>query len=178
MDFPEKADLERDVQRACEVRGVYAYWLDFACTGKLQDEKNQDLYRIADVFRSAKETLIMIPDTSGDGWKSWGGRVWTYPEALLSGSYICKEGPKFVRTIKLSEIHNLAYADSEVEHRLAALYGSGGRDFGRFRERIEDLCVAIWTRNSGPGDSPSMVFSSSSLTALPGERVYALMGFM
>lgn len=81
-DFPYKAKLKADVETICDNRKLDAYWLDFACTGETQEEKDIDLYRIADVFREAKETVIMIPDENG--WKSWGDRVWTYPEALLS----------------------------------------------------------------------------------------------
>ena len=184
-DFPNKRSLESSVRVICEILGLNAYWLDFACTGVTQQEKNEDLYRIADVFRNAKETIIMIPDnsTTSQGWKSWGERVWTYPEALLSQNLQCKEGKKRLRTLGLREVANLAYGGSEDEQRLVALYGTGGKDFSRYRDRIRDLCVAIWSRSSGPSGprtSSDIVgdIATSHLTALPGERVYALMGFL
>ena len=45
-DFVDKNKLEADVRSICEIRGLRAYWLDFACTGLTQDEKNADLYKI------------------------------------------------------------------------------------------------------------------------------------
>ena len=61
-DFPDKDQLESAVRSACESRNLDAYWLDYACSGTAQDEMNMHFYRIADVFRGAKETLIIIPD--------------------------------------------------------------------------------------------------------------------
>lgn len=182
-DFQAKGVLENEVQRICDARELNGYWLDFACTGKTQEEKDIDLYRIADVFRYAKETVIMIPNND-DGWKSWGDRVWTYPEALLSKELLCKEGKKRVRRTTLREVANHAYEkDKDEEDRLVAIYDTVGKDFIRFRDRVRDLCMAIWSRSSGPTTStitPATAPSDGPVApkALPGERVYALMGFL
>lgn len=60
----------------------------------------------------------MIPDLNGNGWKSRGGRVWIYPEALLSGKHLCKEGSRKVREIKLAGIDNISYDEGEGEQKL------------------------------------------------------------
>ena len=150
-DFPDKKDLEQTVRNACLERNLTAYWLDFACTGETNEEKSEDLYRIADVFRGAKETLIMISETATeDGWRSWGNRVWTYPEALLSKKLIFKKGDAGIEEVTLRQVGNLAFGDSEIENRLIHYYETCGKDFSRFADRFEDLCLAIWSRDSGP----------------------------
>ncbi|KAF9241097.1 hypothetical protein BU15DRAFT_61062 [Melanogaster broomeanus] len=56
--------------------------------------KNLDLYRMSDVYRGAAFTLITLPksDDSTKVWRSWGERVWTLPEALLSPNLRYKVG--------------------------------------------------------------------------------------
>ena len=89
-DFKDQDELLRTVREACHALKLRAYWLDFECTGESQKEKNRDLYRIGDVFLRAAKTLILIKgdndNPQSEGWLSWGGRVWTFPEALLSKS--------------------------------------------------------------------------------------------
>ena len=53
-DFPDKDKLTELVHSICEARQMNAYWLDFACIGMTQTEKNEDLYRIADVKYRAR----------------------------------------------------------------------------------------------------------------------------
>lgn len=183
-DFPNKQDLEKTVQSACEVLQINAYWLDFACTGRTVEEKNADLYRIADVFRGAKKTLIMIKgddnSVQSEGWLSWGDRVWTLPEALLSLTLLCKIDSRRIEEVNLRRVANLSYRYSGEEMLLVD--GYGGKDPLPLTEKVGLLCRALWKRSSGP-DMKTLAGNTSAkqnsqFTAYPGERVYALMGFM
>lgn len=191
------SDLARS---ACVELNVPAYWLDFECTGESQVEKNADLYRLADVFRGASKTVILIrdrhlvPSDSPEishrsqqkrnaaekiGWESWGGRVWTFPEALLSSQLAYKFGSEGIQSISLRQIGAIAFPPGQEEMRL--IDGFSGKDP---LERIEKLTLlknAIWRRSSGSSPaskSPKInTGTGSQFTAYPAEKVYALMGF-
>lgn len=182
-DFPVdvRSQLELDVQAVCQQYDLPAYWLDYACTGSTQEEKNRDLYRIADVFRGATKTLIMIKGSDdkphSPGWISWGDRLWTLPEALLSGysgdKLVYRVGRRKVKPITLREIANHAYRDGDREMTLMNVY-SGEPVIGS-DAMFEVLVKTIWGRSSGSekGEHKVGVF-----TAYEAEKVYALMGFM
>ncbi|KAG6329662.1 hypothetical protein ID866_9426, partial [Astraeus odoratus] len=168
--------------------GMDAYWLDFECLGKEQEEKNLDLYRMADVYRGAVFTVIALrksEDPHGlDSWRSWGGRLWTFPEALLSHELRYKLGPDGPLTpITLHELANKAYEQYSDEAAIIDSYG--GRDSLDRLERITLLKDALWRRGSAalpqkpvgsPGkEDPGHVGLSGY--AYPAEKVYALMGF-
>ena len=181
-DFPNRDKLEESIRIVCHASGIPAYWLDYACTGATQKEKNRDLYRIADVFRGAKKTLIMVKGDEdrplANGWQSWGNRIWTLPEALLSQELIYKVGTRFIKGITLRRVANMAYKDRYEEMML--IEGYSGKDPLSLVERIELLRKAIWKRSSGVDKKVSVPGTSSSggvFTSYPGERVYALMGF-
>ena len=95
--------------------GMQAYWLDLECLGKSTEEINTDVYRMADIYRGVNFTLITISKSNTDehsvqSWRSWGGRVWTLPEALLSRELryrIGIDGP--VLPVTLHELANKAY---------------------------------------------------------------------
>jgi len=203
----EVGRLKREVSQlarlACVELGFQAYWLDFECTGASQAEKNVDLYRIADVFRGAAKTVVLIRDrhvplssttsksldcTREDrdaeelfGWKSWGDRVWTFPEALLSGELVYKFGYETTRPISLRQIGNIAYPLDPEE--MAIINGFTEKDPLQRIERLTLLKNAIWRRSSGPSRpsqptmQPTNTGTGSQFTAYPAERVYALMGF-
>lgn len=181
-DFPDKKALRKMVQNICFRKSVEAYWIDFACTGETPEEKNVDLYRIADVFRNAKFTLIVIKSEDDKpmsvGWKSWGERIWTFPEALLSSSFLLQAGLTRIslKEMSLNQVANHAYGDDDSERKLIDLYAHMGKDFSEIPDRLEMLCEAIWKRHSGPDTAVNQ--PPSTLTAYPGEKVYALMGFL
>jgi hypothetical protein len=189
------------VQAACIEQGLRAYWLDFQCIGDLegkvimdnlkdadkrkeQAKMNEDLYRIADVYRGAAKTLIVIGHHPSEGqteknpWVRWGDRLWTLPEALLSRELLCKAGDDAVRPITLRQVANLAYkADPE---EMALVEGFSGKDTLHRVERLSMLKNALWRRSSSahPRQAPvSPLPPTSQFTAYPAERVYALMGF-
>ena len=183
-DFPSRPDLERDIQITCQIQQLKAYWLDYACTGETQEEKNVDLYRIADVYRGAKITLVMVKGNDdrplSDGWMRYGDRIWTLPEALLSPSLIYKVGTRFFKPINLRRLANVAYRDRVEEMMLVD--GFSGKESMPLTEKIELLRKAIWKRSSGPDKKVTVQGASNNtggaFTAFRGERVYALMGFM
>lgn len=178
-DFPDRENLEVLVQNVCLQCEIYAYWLDFACTGKSQEEKDKDLYRIADVFRWAEMTMIVIKGTLlrlSAGWLSWGGRRWTCPEALLSKKFICVGEDQQPVVMDLRMVANHAYPSNDDEDMLITVYSTSGKDFIETYDRVEKLCKAIRSRYSGPDASTRR--TEGEFTAYRAEWVYAMMGFL
>ena len=176
--------------------GLQAYWLDLECLGKSTEETNIDVYRMADIYRGANFTLITIGKSDTDehsiqSWKSWGGRVWTLPEALLSRELryrIGIDGP--VLPITLHELANKAYEHYSEETAVINAYS--GKDPLERLERLTLLKSAIWRRGSAalppvlaPPKDPLEKYVLSvqpqrtgmENPSYPAERVYALMGF-
>lgn len=176
-DFPDKLKLEEIIRDICHFLTLKAYWLDYACTGDTQAEKNRDLYRIADVFRGASKTLVLISGDDdrplSDGWRRWGDRIWTLPEALLSQELIYKVGSRPLKKTSLRMLANLAYKDRQEE--MIIIDGYSGKEPLSLKERLTLLRRAIWKRSSGPDKK---VATGGMFAAYPAERVYALMGLM
>jgi hypothetical protein len=189
-DFGDTDYLRTTVRSTCNQLGFKAYWMDSECLGESDAEKNVDLYRMSDVYRGAKQTLIMIqPQPAKDpddkdtperrGWKSWGGRVWTLPEALLSRNLLCKVGNNDVQEISLRQIGNHAYEVNEEE--MAIIDGLSGKDVLHRLERLTMLKNALWRRatsghaaNVDPDAPKTLDHPAFRFRA---EKVYALMGF-
>lgn len=53
---------------------------------KTGPELSEDVHRICDVFREARQVFVVLPDLGLKTKQQWGSRVWTLTEALLSGS--------------------------------------------------------------------------------------------
>lgn len=174
--------------------GMDAYWLDLECLGETAEEKNIDLYRMADIYRGGSFTLIVLRESedefSLESWRSWGGRVWTMPEAILSRQLRYKigfNGP--VVPLTLSELANRAYDSYDEETAIINAYS--GRDPLERLERLSLLKAAIWRRGSAAlpqnkerentvfydKDVPPPLIVQQHGYAYPAERVYALMGF-
>ena len=174
--------------------GMQAYWLDLECLGKSTEETNIDVYRMADIYCGANFTLITIGKSDDEhsiqSWKSWGGHVWTFPEALLSRELCYRigiDGP--ILPITLHELANKAYEHHSEEAAIIHAYSSSKDPLERL-EHLTLLKSMIWRRGSAalPPVAPpkdvekSMLSSQSQPTAMespsyPAERVYALMGF-
>ncbi|KAH7885199.1 hypothetical protein F5I97DRAFT_1956269 [Phlebopus sp. FC_14] len=172
--------------------GYNAYWLDLKCLGDEPAEKNLDLYRMADIYRGAAFTLITLKKSDSthsiESWKSWGGRVWTLPEALLSSHLRYKigfNGP--VTPISLHELANKAYERYDEETAIINAYS--GKDPLERLERLTLLKSAIWRRGSAAlPQKPEEQSQKGQLSTQEGpakqvgfayaaEKVYALMGF-
>ncbi|KAG0695976.1 hypothetical protein DFH29DRAFT_879675 [Suillus ampliporus] len=184
-----KAQFKDEVRAAVLGQKFDAYWLDLECLGKTPSEKSLDLYCMADVYRGAEVTLIMLGKAaSGENlcWRGWGERVWTMPEALLS-PHLCYKfrDREEVTPLSLFELANLAYTNYDKEHAIINAYS--GKDPLERLERLALLKSAIFRRitaalaaKSAPPPPPKLdMIGETPVTseAYPAERVYALMGF-
>lgn len=84
-------ELHRIAEAATRRAGVAAYWLACSCMPE-DEELFEDVYRISDVVRGAHSLVVIIgaprgssPDAS-EMLRQLGGRMWTFPEVLLSSS--------------------------------------------------------------------------------------------
>ncbi|KAG0700178.1 hypothetical protein DFH29DRAFT_983184 [Suillus ampliporus] len=185
----EKAQFKDEVRAAVLGQKFDAYWLDLECVGETPSEKSLDLYCMADVYRGARVTLIMLGRAaSGENecWRGWGERVWTMPEALLS-PHLCYKfrDREEVTPLSLFELANLAYTNYDKEHAIINAYS--GKDPLERLERLMLLKSAIFRRataalaaNSAPPPPPKLgMIEENTITsgAYRAERVYALMGF-
>ena len=187
-----KEDFIQEVRLAVVQQNFNAYWLDLECLSDNPDEMKLDLYCMADVYRGAEITLIMLGDPSDDAWKRWGGRVWTLPEALLSQRLYYKSRDRSdIKPVSLHQLANLAYAEYDLEQAIINAYS--GKDPLERLERLTLLKSAIWRRgitlpSPTPIPSTSPPFPSSILDhaakkspnssgPYAADRVYALMGF-
>ncbi|KAG2743769.1 hypothetical protein P692DRAFT_20168388 [Suillus brevipes Sb2] len=188
----EMAEFIDEVRATVLGQQFDAYWLDLECIGETPSEKSLDVYCMADVYRRAEMTLIMLGRAaSGENrcWRSWGARVWTFPEALLSSRLCYKfRDREEVKPLSLFELANLAYAHSDDEQAIVHAYG--GKDPLERLERLTLLKKAIWRRAtaslpiaSGPPLPPKLDMigrgpvTGEEYKPYRAERVYALMGF-
>lgn len=185
LDKNLEEELFANIRRACEELDVKAYWFDEQCMGETWAEKNVDLFRIADVFRGAAATVIMIPDHGKspetvhgilgekEEWELWGERVWTFPEALLSSKHLFyKLGRGQTTSIQLRQLTNLAFRDHKEAGAIIDHYS--GTDVLSRLQFLSLLKDAIWGR-------PHFIAPATAERSVddppPAERVYALMGF-
>jgi len=115
----EKEDFMQEARAAVVQQNFNAYWLDFECLSENTEEKKLDLYCMADIYRGAEITLIMLnaqgPGGRDGAWKRWGGRVWTFPEALLSQRLYYKfRDEAETKPVSLHQLANHAYAGHEL----------------------------------------------------------------
>ncbi|KAI9569782.1 hypothetical protein HD554DRAFT_447622 [Boletus coccyginus] len=185
----EEENFIRDARAAVVQQNFNAYWLDLECLSKNPEEKKLDLYCMADIYRGAEITLIMLNSQGLDGrdgaWRRWGGRVWTFPEALLSQRlYYGFRNEAEIKPVSLHQLANHAYPGYELEQ--AIINGYSGKDQLDRLERLTLLKSAIWRRGiTLPSQEPipSSVVNHSTIntpnTSGPytANRVYALMGF-
>ncbi|KAG2130334.1 hypothetical protein DEU56DRAFT_466684 [Suillus clintonianus] len=188
-----------------------AYWVDLLCSSVqnsreygegVADGYPADLYRMSDIYRNARFTLILLPDIPGDTrsieerWEEWGSRVWTFPEACLSRELWCKVGNGPLTRLSLQELAKLAFKQPEDEAALLNAYDLHKDPLERLA-RLDHLKKAIWRRNHGGApqsihwqvqehDDPDscdcrnhgvLQMPAQNTKAKPAERVYALMGF-
>ncbi|KAJ8591707.1 hypothetical protein M405DRAFT_788507 [Rhizopogon salebrosus TDB-379] len=188
----EKAVFTEEVRTAVLGQGFDAYWLDSECIAETPAEKNRDVYCMADVYRGAKVTLIML-GKAGSGerenecWRRWGERVWTLPEALLSAQLCYKfRDREEVKRLSLHDLANLAYTHHDIEQTIVNAYSD--KDPLERLERLTLLKSAIWRRSitalpivSDPTPPPNLnLIGERPVTnggAYKADRVYALMGF-
>ncbi|KAG6377748.1 hypothetical protein JVT61DRAFT_14520 [Boletus reticuloceps] len=175
-----KATFITDVEAVVASLHLSAYWIDLTLIDKSTDaspaEVDQDVYRMADVYRGAEFTLVMLcpPDgvTEEGAWLAYGERLWTFPEALLSRELRFKFRGGEVTPITLHQLANRAYAGFAEESAVVNVYGL--RDPLERLERLSLLRSALWRRKSG---SLERLAEENAEKYFRAERVYALMGF-
>lgn len=175
-----KAKFIKEVEMIVASLDQSAYWIDLTLVDKEEgqplEEVDKDLYRMADVYRGAEFTLIMLSPPAGvteeSAWLTYGQRLWTFPEALLSRELRFKFRDGKVTPITLHQLANRAYPGFPEESAIINAYGL--RDPLERLARLSLLKSALWRRTSRalerlkePGAKP--YFGA--------ERVYALMGF-
>ncbi|KIK92279.1 hypothetical protein PAXRUDRAFT_584706 [Paxillus rubicundulus Ve08.2h10] len=188
VDDTERHRLEGEfvvkVETVMHSLGETAYWLDFEMIYGPVDEKNKDIYRMADVYRGAQFTLIMLSPAEGVSeemaWREYGERLWTLPEVLLSREVRFKMRDGDVTPLTLHQLANRAYANYHEESAIVNAYGL--RDPLERLERLLMLKSALWRRKSGDSKPPqeSRRVSRTNQQSPPryeAEKVYALMGF-
>lgn len=126
--FPQdSSDTCRVVEQLAEVMaveaGVEAYWLDYRCRASTQPELSQDVHRICDVFRGARQVVVVLPDLSLARMREWGQRMWTSTEALLSSAQMVKfcSTEQTLERSKMSLAEEV-WADHETTRLLAEHY--------------------------------------------------------
>ena len=157
-----------------------AYWIDLTLIDRAEsqppEEIDKDLYRMADVYRSAQFTLIMLYPradvTEESAWLAYGQRLWTFSEALLSRELRFKFRYGEVTPITLHQLANRAYAGFPEESAIINAYGL--RDPLERLERLSLLKSALWRRTSSTLEKLAEPGAKQHFAA---ERVYALMGF-
>ncbi|KAG1718663.1 uncharacterized protein EDB91DRAFT_1184439 [Suillus paluster] len=154
--------IKRRSQEATLNQGLDAYWLDLECLLEDPAQKDEDLYRMADVYRLASFTLIVL--SSESAWRGYGGRIWTLPEVLLSRELLYKTGNNAVTPITLIQLASLAYEHHGEESQIINSFGLGKDPLERLDRNLQ-LTEAIWRRKS------------NSQGRYRAEKVYALMGF-
>src|SRR2546423_4587590 len=70
--------------------GLQAYWLDDCITQERCAEKTDDIHRICDVIRGARQVVVALPNLNPATLANWGNRMWTLSEALLSRNDLIK----------------------------------------------------------------------------------------
>ena len=81
--FPkdQRFKLERLAENMAARENVNAYWIDYRCRARVQPELTEDVHRICDVFRGARQVYAAMPDSSLASKRLWGSRMWCLPEA-------------------------------------------------------------------------------------------------
>jgi hypothetical protein len=145
--------------------GLEAYWLDHICiTQERGVEQSDDINRISDVIRGARQLVVVVPDLRPGTLAAWGGRMWTLPEALLCQNKLIKFCTPSGHSTEKSKI---ALADEvwrgDQTGRLLAENFSGSLSLGRL-ELIKTGLEALSCRRTER-------FSDADLA-------YALMGLL
>jgi hypothetical protein len=83
--------LYRVAEKVTSDAGLRAYWLDHHCiTQERCAERTDDIHRICDVIRGARQIAVAVPNLNLATLAQWGNRMWTLSEALLSRNDLIK----------------------------------------------------------------------------------------
>jgi hypothetical protein len=71
--------------------GLEAYWIDHLCIAQEDGpEKMDDIHRICDAIRGARQISVAVPNLAPRTPLEWGSRMWTLSEALPSRNNIIR----------------------------------------------------------------------------------------
>jgi hypothetical protein len=157
--------LYQVAERMAREAGLEAYWLDHLCITQEQGvEQSDDINRISDVIRGARQLVVVVPDLRPATLAAWGGRMWTLPEALLCQNELIKFCAPSGRAIEKSRI---ALADEvwkgDQTARLLVENFSGSLSLGRLELIKTGLEALSYRRTERFAD---------------GDLAYALMGLL
>ncbi|KAK6523505.1 hypothetical protein TWF281_001485 [Arthrobotrys megalospora] len=174
-----EADMEalhKIAETAARAAGAIAYWLAGSCMRE-KKELVSDVYRIADVLRGAQQLIIALRQPkmalggellgNDDLLRSWGERMWTFPEVLLSPGdkifvYTCGENLKSPRIISKNQFAGSVWGDADESRQLIDSYlGNLGLS------RLEFATIAV-----------GCLYRRQTTQYFPGDQAYALMGLL
>jgi hypothetical protein len=159
-------ELDRIAEQMTLDAGLEAYWIDHRCiTQEDGPKKMNDIHRICDVIRGARQISVAVPNLAPETLVKWGTRMWTLSEALLSRNDIIR----FCAVDRTSiERQRVSLADDVWKHdevgRLLAEHFSGSLTLSR----LELISLGI--------QALSARHTKSLYTS--GDLAYALMGLL
>jgi hypothetical protein len=125
--------LYQVAERMTREASLGAYWLDHLCITQEQGlDQSDDINRISDVIRGARQLVVVVPDLRPATLAAWGGRVWTLPEALLCQNELikfCEPSGKWVEMSRIELADEVWRGDQNG--RLLAENFSGSLSLGR-----------------------------------------------
>ena len=123
VDASRHGVIEELAEKMAEQAGVKAYWLDYKCRASQQPELTDDVHRICDVFRGARQVVVVLPDLTDKSKKEWGQRIWTLTEVLLSAAHEVKfVSPEQTVEYTKIDISREIWTDGEPTRLLAEHY--------------------------------------------------------
>ncbi|KAJ6258195.1 hypothetical protein Dda_7114 [Drechslerella dactyloides] len=164
-------------ETAARAAGAIAYWVAGSCM-RDNAELVSDVYRIADVLRGAHDMIIAVGQprmahrqekrlSTDDLLKSWGERMWTFPEVLLSPG---KQIPVYTRggdlqkplIISKNQFAGRVWHDADESRQLIDSYlGNLGLS------RLEQATIAV-----------GCLYRRQTTQYFKGDQAYALMGLL
>ena len=169
--------LHRIARRAALDADVQAYWCADSCMSKDEAIEEQDVFRISDVIRAARSLTVALkqPNDATSSWsdgalmRSWGSRMWCFPEALLGPkdqpvTMYRAEGSSIslVRTADRRQLPAILWKDAPLTRQLVDHY-EGNITLSRL-ELVILAMKALSTRETSQH--------------LPGDLAYILMGLL
>ena len=178
-----KRHIERMAAHVTLLMGCSAFWIDYLCISQSPpQEKTADINRICDVIRSARKTILMMPDQRHKEnpkavevlLQEWGKRMWTLPEGLLANGdldycYITEQGNYEIAKLPKMELTDRVWKDEPSEAgdpptRILAEHYSATVSLSRL-ELFSTALAALCDRE------PTNLYSDADLA-------YCLMGLM
>lgn len=175
-DQRQKYDLLDMAIRATVTAGLTAFWISSECMDR--EHVEEDVYRMNDVIRAARDVAIMLPERDDDPGaidrlREFAERVWTFPEILLSPArrdlaiWVGTEPRTPYRTIPKSQFAAIALADAADSRQLIDHFEN---TLQLSRLQLPSIALKCLFQRS--------VASGRSKYYFPGDHSYALSGLL